>query len=89
MITVGITRKSETNEYRVFWRENGVDSEDKAAYTDDPQDAVFTAIATIRRAREYGYNVELSNAKYTIAMFVKHAPEFLVEERRWPVRGSS
>ena len=66
MNTVGITRVSDTDEYRVFWRdERGKDDEAKAYYTDDPEDAVDTLIDTIERAQAAGIDVKLADTQQT------------------------
>lgn len=44
MIVLGITKKSATGEFRVFWQQDGRDQEWKSYYTDDPRDAVDTLV---------------------------------------------
>jgi len=73
MVTIGITRVSDTDEYRVFWKdEQGRDVEAKAYYTDDPEDAVNTLIDTIERAQASGIEVELTKTQYTKMLISKY-----------------
>ncbi|MHA2069461.1 MAG: hypothetical protein ACXABY_34295 [Candidatus Thorarchaeota archaeon] len=91
MITLGISKVRDdggytTNEYRVFWLENGRYNEDKSSYHDDPEDAVGTLIATMARARELGYEVQITKAGYTLKLVAKYRPGFLISEARLALR---
>jgi len=72
MVIVGITRKAETDEYRVFWNENRRDDEAKAYYADDPEDAVDTLIDVYERALESGLDIRLTEAQYTRVLISKY-----------------
>ena len=87
MNTVGITRVSETDEYRVFWRdERGKDDEAKAYYTDDPEDAVNTAIAVVEDLQSKGKEAELSPAKYTRDIVAKYRSDWMTSQAQQVAR---
>ncbi|KKL19553.1 hypothetical protein LCGC14_2464330 [marine sediment metagenome] len=70
MVRVGISKVRDdagytTDEYRVYWVENGRYDEGKASYHDDPEDAVGTLVAIHRRQSELGQDIEISEAKFT------------------------
>jgi hypothetical protein len=67
-ITIGITRKPSTDEYRVFWKEGKKDIESKAYYTDDALDAVNT----LESIRNSSPEVEVSTAKVTQNLIQKY-----------------
>jgi hypothetical protein len=72
-VILGITRVPETKEYRVFWKQGNKDDEAKACYADDPEDAVNTLLYIFNDPRQTkGYNVRLSDAKYTRDLVSKY-----------------
>lgn len=82
MVTIGITRKADTDEYKVYWRENGRYNEARTYYTDDPEDAVFALIDIIERSREAGEDAEPSNARFTLDLISRYNPGYLIKETR-------
>jgi len=74
-ITVGITRKPETDEYRVFWKEGNKYVESKAYYTNEPLDAVLTLGSVFRRAKKNGAQISVSDSKYTQKLVDKYGHE--------------
>lgn len=67
-ITIGITKKPSTGEYRVFWKEGNKDIESRAYYTDDPLDAVNTLQSIQDRHPE----ANISSAKFTNNLITKY-----------------
>ncbi len=82
MITVGITKKASTGEYRVFWKAWGRDIEDKAYYTSDAEDAVYTLIAILKETLDLGLPIKMSDARYTIDLVARYDPGYLIAEAR-------
>ena len=80
MITVGITKKVSTGEYRVFWKAWGKDIEDKAYYTPDAEDAVFTLMATLESTLDLGLPIKMTDARYTIDLVARYDPGYLIAE---------
>ena len=78
MVVIGITKKPETGEYRVFWKENGKDNEAKAYYTDDPQDAVNSLLSILERQEGIWPTkvVHVSDARTTQNLLGKYEPEW-------------
>ncbi len=70
MIKVGISKVRDdggytTDEYRVYWVEDGRFDEDKASYTDDPQDAVDTLVSVYDKYARLGADIAITKAKFT------------------------
>ena len=83
-ITIGITYDDSTEEYRVFWKEDGRDIEAKAYYTDDPEDAVQTMNSIVRQALDSGIEPKVSvdaETRRQIGEYVPVEPE--KESIRW------
>lgn len=81
MITVSINKKWSTGEYTV------TDSASRDTYyTDDPEDAVTTAIMTIEDYQAKGKEAELSSASYTGNIVSKYRPDWLVKQALQVVR---
>ncbi len=78
MNTVGITYNLDTNEYRVFWKdEQNRDIESKAYYTDDADDAVETLVAIVERAQAQGDEVQISKGELTRDLINRCHPTYL------------
>ena len=67
-----------TDEYRVYWIENGRFDEGKSSYHDDQEDAVGTLIAVLDRHPE----TQLTDARYTLDLIAKYRPDFMLAEVR-------
>jgi len=72
-IIVGITRDPDTREYKVFWVHGGESQEEPAYYTDDPQDAVDTMLATVSRGREQGRDIVITDTTFTQGLINRHS----------------
>ncbi len=70
MITVSINKQYSTGEYVV--------TESKSRehyYTDDPVDAVQTAIAIVKNFQRKGHDAKLSSANYTKNLLARFRPD--------------
>lgn len=76
MVVIGISKKPSTGEYRVYWKENGKDSEAKAYYTDYPIDAVETLFDIETRSQLAGIPVRVSDDRVTSFLISKYASSF-------------
>ena len=79
---ISVNHKSSTGEWLASVNKNGRFYEPATAYVDDPEEAVDTAIATIKLYRKNGHRAELSNAQATLKQVSKYRPDFLIEEAR-------
>ncbi len=80
MNTIGIIRVPDTDEYRVFWKdERGKDIEAKAYYTDDPEDAANTMICILEEAQAKGQDTKLASTELTLRLISKYQPGYLPE----------
>jgi len=77
MITVSINKKWSTGEYTV------TDSLTRDSYyTDDPEDAVNTAIAVVEDFQSKNKEAELSHAKYTRDIVAKYRSDWMMSQAR-------
>lgn len=79
---ISVNRKSSTGEWLTSFNKNGRFYEPATAYTDDPEEAVANAIASIERLRKLGHRAELSTAQATLKQVSKYRPDFLIKEAR-------
>ena len=79
---ISVNHKSSTGEWLASVNKNGRFYEPATAYVDDPEEAVDTAIATIKLYRKNGHRAELSNAQATLKQVSKYRPDFLIEETK-------
>ena len=71
MVMIGISKVPGTDEYRVYWKENGRDSESKAYYTDDSLDAVGTLLNISTRNEVKGIPTKVSGDRTTSSL-IRH-----------------
>lgn len=81
MIELGITKVKDdggytTDEYRVFWKEDGRYNEDKSYYTDSPDDAAGTLKMLAQDLGSMGSGFRISDAKMTSSLMNKYEPDW-------------
>jgi len=81
MVTVSVNKKWSTGEYTV----TDSDSRD-SYYTDDPEDAVNTAIAVVEDLQSKGKEAELSPAKYTRDIVAKYRSDWMMSQAQQAAR---